>query len=63
MGESSEMSDNDRSQVDRREFLQAGAAVTAASALTLGAGAAASAQDAAKAVLPTRKLGTRRAST
>ena len=53
------MSDNDRSQVDRREFLQAGAAATAAaSALTLGTGSA-SAQDKAKAVLPTRKLGTK----
>jgi uncharacterized protein len=52
------MSDNDRSQVDRREFLQAGAAVTAASALTLGAGSTASAQDKAK-PLSTRKLGTK----
>jgi predicted aldo/keto reductase-like oxidoreductase len=52
------MSDNDRSQVDRREFLQAGAAVTAASALTLGAGSTSQAQDkAAKPILPTRKLG------
>ncbi len=53
------MSDNDRSQVDRREFLQAGAAVTAASALTLGAGSTGLAQDkaAAKPILPTRKLG------
>jgi uncharacterized protein len=57
-GEPSEMSDNDRSQVDRREFLQAGAAVTAASALTLGAGSIGQAQDkAAKATVPTRKLG------
>ena len=52
------MSENDRSQVDRREFLQAGAAVTAASALTLGAGSTGQAQgNAAKAILPTRKLG------
>lgn len=52
------MSENDRSQVDRREFLQAGAAVTAASALTLGAGSTSQAQDqAAKSILPTRKLG------
>jgi uncharacterized protein len=53
------MSDQDRSQVDRREFLQAGAAVTAASALTLGAGSPGLAQDkaAAKSILPTRKLG------
>jgi predicted aldo/keto reductase-like oxidoreductase len=52
------MSDHDRSQVDRREFLQAGAAVTAASALTLGTGSASQAQDkAAKSILPTRKLG------
>ena len=55
------MSDNDRSGVDRREFLQAGAAATAAaSALTLGAAGTASAQqEKAKAVLPTRKLGTK----
>jgi len=52
------MSDNDRSQVDRREFLQAGAAVTAASALTIGAASEASAQDKAK-PLSTRKLGTK----
>jgi len=53
------MSDHDRSQVDRREFLQAGAAVTAASAVTLGATATGLAQDPAKAtkILPTRKLG------
>ena len=54
------MSQNDRSRVDRREFLQAGAAVTATSALTLGTGVA-SAQDKEKpkVVLPTRKLGTK----
>jgi predicted aldo/keto reductase-like oxidoreductase len=53
------MSDNDRSEVDRREFLQASAAATAAaSALTLGAGSTASAQD-KKPTLPTRKLGTK----
>ncbi|WP_435011041.1 aldo/keto reductase [Tundrisphaera lichenicola] len=53
------MSDKDRSQVDRREFLQTGAAATAAaSALTLGAGSA-SGQDKAKGTLPTRKLGTK----
>ena len=52
------MSDNNRPQVDRREFLQAGAAVTAASSLTLGAGSASLAQDkAANPILPTRKLG------
>ena len=52
------MSDNERSQVDRREFLQAGAAVTAASALTLGAASNGLAQDkAATPILPTRKLG------
>lgn len=50
------MSDNDRPQLGRRGFLQAGAA----SALTLGTGAA-SAQDKDKdsAILPTRKLGTK----
>ena len=52
------MSEHDRPQVDRREFLQAGAAVTAASALTLGATPAGLAQaPAAKSILPTRKLG------
>jgi predicted aldo/keto reductase-like oxidoreductase len=53
------MSEHDRPQVDRREFLQAGAAVTAASALTLGATSAGLAQEPAKAtkILPTRKLG------
>jgi predicted aldo/keto reductase-like oxidoreductase len=53
------MSENDRSQVDRREFLQAGATVAAASALTLGAGSASQAQEPSKAkpILPTRKLG------
>lgn len=53
------MSDHDPTQVDRREFLQAGAAVTAASALTLGAGSTSEAQDkaVAKPLLPTRKLG------
>jgi aryl-alcohol dehydrogenase-like predicted oxidoreductase len=52
------MSENDRSQVDRREFLQAGAAVTAASALTLGSASTGQAQDKdAKAILPKRKLG------
>ncbi len=51
------MSEHDRPQVDRREFLQAGAAVTAASALTLGTGTTSQAQDNAKATLPTRKLG------
>jgi predicted aldo/keto reductase-like oxidoreductase len=53
------MSENDRSQVDRREFLQAGATVAAASAMTLGAGSTsqAQAQDKAKSVVPTRKLG------
>ena len=54
------MSENNRSRVDRREFLQAGAAVTAASALTLGTGVV-SAQDKdqakPKVILPTRKLG------
>ena len=63
-GESSEMSENNRSRVDRREFLQAGAAVTAASALTPGTGVA-SAQDndkvKSRVVLPTRKLGTKTA--
>jgi predicted aldo/keto reductase-like oxidoreductase len=57
-GEPSEMSEHDRLQVDRREFLQAGAAVTAASALTLGATPAGMAQDAKTTkILPTRKLG------
>ena len=51
------MSENDRSQVDRREFLQAGATVAAASAMTLGAGSTSQAQEPAKSVLPTRKLG------
>ncbi len=54
------MSEDNRSRVDRREFLQAGAAVTAASALTLATGVV-SAQDKdqakPKVVLPTRKLG------
>ena len=53
------MSDNLRSQVDRREFLQTGAA--AASVAVLGQGATSRGQDApardAKTVLPTRKLG------
>ena len=48
------MSEHDRPQVDRREFLQVGAAATA---LTLGAGAPGVAQDQPKATLPTRKLG------
>jgi uncharacterized protein len=52
------MSDHDRSEFDRREFLQAGAAITAASALTLGAGSTGLAQDKeAKPILPKRKLG------
>jgi predicted aldo/keto reductase-like oxidoreductase len=54
------MSDHDRSEFDRREFLQAGAAVTAASALTLGAGSTGLAQDKdkdAKSILPKRRLG------
>ena len=50
------MSDNDRSQVDRREFLQTGALVTA-SAVAIGQGSTAQAQDKAAAKLPTRKLG------
>jgi aryl-alcohol dehydrogenase-like predicted oxidoreductase len=51
------MSETDRSQFDRREFLQAGATVAAASTMTLGAGSTSQAQDPAKAILPTRKLG------
>jgi uncharacterized protein len=51
------MSDTERSQLDRREFLQASATVAAASAMTLGAGATGQAQDQAKLVLPKRKLG------
>ncbi len=51
------MSDSNPSQVDRREFLQAGT-LAAASAVAIGAGSNATAQDkAAKAILPTRKLG------
>ena len=57
MGDASEMSANDHSdQIDRRGFLQAGAAVTAG-AMALGAGSAAVGQDKAKEVLPKRKLG------
>jgi predicted aldo/keto reductase-like oxidoreductase len=51
------MSENDRSGFDRREFLQAGATVAAASAMTLGAGSTGQADDAAKTILPKRKLG------
>jgi predicted aldo/keto reductase-like oxidoreductase len=51
------MSDNDRSQVDRREFLQAGAAVTAASALTLGSSTGLAQEPAAGSILPKRRLG------
>jgi predicted aldo/keto reductase-like oxidoreductase len=51
------MSETDRSQFDRREFLQAGATVAAASTMTLGAGSTSQAQDPAKTILPTRKLG------
>jgi len=54
------MSDNLRSQVDRREFLQTGA-VVAASAAVLAQGGVSQGQDAkaadAKTVLPMRKLG------
>ena len=52
------MSDIDRSQVDRREFLQAGALATA-SAVAIGSGSTSQAQDkaAAQPKLPTRRLG------
>ena len=51
------MSDNDRTQVDRREFLQAGG-LAAASAAVIGSGApGALAADEPSAILPTRKLG------
>ncbi len=51
------MSDNDRSGVDRREFLQTGALVTA-SAVAIGSGSTSQAQDKAPLPkLPTRKLG------
>ncbi len=58
LGDASEMADNDRSEVDRREFLQAGT-VAAASAAALAAGSTGLAQDpkAARSVLPRRKLG------
>ncbi len=56
MGDGSEMSEHDRPEVDRREFLQAGALATATTVAALAAGSTASAQD-AKTTLPTRKLG------
>ena len=50
------MSDNEHSRVDRREFLQAGA-VASAAAVTLWSSTLAQEPKAAKAILPTRKLG------
>jgi predicted aldo/keto reductase-like oxidoreductase len=50
------MSQNDRSQVDRREFLQAGALASTA-ALTLGSPSLGDEANADKSILPTRKLG------
>ncbi len=50
------MSDNDRSRVDRREFLQAGT-LAAASAAVIGSGAGTASAADAPAILPTRKLG------
>src|SRR5580698_2793890 len=50
------MSDHDRPEVDRREFLQAGALASAA-ALTLGSPSLGDEPNASKSTLPTRKLG------
>ena len=56
MGDASLMSANDPSQVQRREFLQAGALASAA-AVTLGSPSLGDEPKASKTTLPTRKLG------